>query len=199
MTNAFRIGVVFDTSYLMLVHQSEMFAPGNLIFDLDSSAIKNGEWTFYVPIEVQSEVRSHFESEKDSAARMARRSVAHLIETGCELPSLEGVRLFESHPELGADSNTDKRLIQFSIDLIDNGQLDFVLLATNDGGIEYDIASLKRNNISFINQQNQQDRGGTLRALSAAKNPDTGPLGCFGTLSIAALFLLVVAAIYALS
>lgn len=99
------------------------------------------EWTVYIADEVEREIRSHFGNEKDKEARKARRRVAELIERNAIRVTLSEYQLYLSDPRLGADSTVDKRLITFAYKLAESGKFDIVLLATNDGGIEYDIAS----------------------------------------------------------
>jgi hypothetical protein len=152
------VGVIYDTSYLMLprfvslkdvIEIMEFRPKGGPQFMLPTYEYRQGKELFsvteIVPLEVIAEIRRHFENdEKEQAARQARKRIATLIENGAEeveLPPLTDVTA--KGDVLGADSETDKRLIEYAkAKAKDSWNLSVV--ATDDGGILYDIVKLRK-------------------------------------------------------
>lgn len=111
------------------------------------------QFDVYVPLEVSEELAGHFDqdpapqSEQDKAARSGRKRLVQLVsQSGCREPRLSELELpevvFES--PLGADSPVDRNLIRLAVMLARNEKYRLVILATDDGGIMYDVAKLHR-------------------------------------------------------
>ena len=100
-----------------------------------------------VPLQVEEEVgRLLADAEKGESARRARGTVAELIEGGAvqvdvskRTLDLYGERV--SAGPLSCDSVTDKAIVGYALMMLD-GQWDIALIATNDGGIRYDVSRL---------------------------------------------------------
>jgi len=97
----------------------------------------------FIPSEVCKEIANHFSSaEKEQIARRARKFVASLLEQGVreiELHTLAKPHV-SGHP-LGADSPTDQLILGYAISLV-NSNYDFVIIASEDGGILFDAIQL---------------------------------------------------------
>ena len=145
-----RIGVIYDTSFLMLRDGVADLAfafedrGGNCTYTKNHFTIER-----IVPEEVIDEIAGHFKrSDKEQPARHARKVVAQLIQEGAREIALSAVPLRPIVPsKLGADSETDQCLIAYALHRLDQGgpdrwQVGFI--ATDDGGIMYDVVKLRQ-------------------------------------------------------
>lgn len=134
------IAVVYDTCFLM---HPKFWRPG----------VQDFKVVEFVPNEVAQEISRHIKDkvasdvEKRLRASDARQRVAELIDAGAEEPSLDNLEEPTSDPLLRADSPTDRKLLDFVQHLAQSGNFAFVFLATNDGGIMYDLAHLRKNGL----------------------------------------------------
>lgn len=96
-----------------------------------------------IPIEVTNEIYKHFSNpDKEMAARSARKKVAALIESGAKEVCLSGVDVSNAtNSVLGADSLTDRKQIAYALSMVEKSW-DLAIIATDDGGILYDIVKL---------------------------------------------------------
>jgi hypothetical protein len=132
------ICIVLDTSFLMLERTPTAW-------EWLRSCSKHDVSTVYsIPNIAVIEVARHFETEKDQPARVARKRIAQLVESSAKIENLDHVRPIERTDAMSADSDTDRRIISFALAKADEQQFACVLLATDDGGIMYDIARFRR-------------------------------------------------------
>jgi hypothetical protein len=135
------INIVLDTSFLMLEK-----TPG--VFEWLNSCHKRDLRTVYsIPDIVLNEVVNHFGTEKDSLARVARKRIAQLVEKSAEIENLDDLAPIERVDSLSADSETDRKIINYALTRSDDHRFVCVLLATDDGGIMYDVARYRRTGV----------------------------------------------------
>jgi hypothetical protein len=153
------IGIIYDTSYLMLNEKNtnirELVIVLNHIefrretkgwFSVNSERTKFSDHFCIeeiVPIEVANEIYKHFSNpDKEMVARSARKKVAALIESGAKEVCLSGVDVSNAtNSVLGADSQTDRKQIAYALSMVEKSW-DLAIIATDDGGILYDIVKL---------------------------------------------------------
>ncbi len=156
------VAVIYDTSYLMLEHPSRLLGVMSLkecvedhfhFFRVVDRKYGKPEYSRptdhftiseFVPLDVVKEVRKHFDDpEKMQAAKRARKIIARLIERGAAEINLEGICPASTGSSLGADSETDRRLLGLALSMVTNGW-SCAIVATDDGGILYDAVWLKK-------------------------------------------------------
>jgi hypothetical protein len=130
-----RAYVIYDTSWLMYprVLWTFDYLPAWVALRL------------IIPDEVKREIEKHFDNlDKEQVAKRARKNCAKLM-------SIEGYMEFEakdiphcpfSMRLLGADSKTDRKLIDLAWYLVDKDKECFVYVATLDGGVQAELAIL---------------------------------------------------------
>lgn len=100
----------------------------------------------FVPVEVEEEIRSLLQSkDAGAAAASARKKVARLVEKHSVIePILHEMKLseFDPDPSLGTESSTGRLLMAFAMSLRESRAYTFVIIATDDGGMMYDVAHL---------------------------------------------------------
>ena len=167
-----RIGIIYDTSFLML-HKAQ--SPQALL----TNDLWNGvrveyqpeqtSWLFpaqptyevfrwgelfefveIIPTEAETELSNLFaHPEKQKSARRARKDVVSMIRNGATEVSLaESCRdrqaFMTAKTSLGADSSTDRLILAYALSMIQNREWCAALVATDDGGILYDALKLQK-------------------------------------------------------
>jgi hypothetical protein len=130
-----RAYVIYDTSWLMnpRVLWNFDFLPGWVALRL------------LIPDEVKREIEKQIDSpEKEQVAKRARKNCAQFmgIEGYVEIETKDIPRCPFSMRHLGADSKTDRKLIDLAWHLVDKDKECFVYVATLDGGIQAELAIL---------------------------------------------------------
>jgi hypothetical protein len=157
-----RIGIVYDTSYLMngftVVPRSTRVADlvgGNPTDEEFKEFIRLVQ---YVPVEVQQEILTHLSvkgerhtvRQKGHAARKARGLLAELRDDPKAIyrfrePKLEA--LVDPHScitILGADSHVDRLVIAYALLLVEAKKHKAAFVATSDGGVVTEIVELRK-------------------------------------------------------
>jgi hypothetical protein len=143
-TRPLRLALIFDTSFLMLDKLPEHFLGFWEVIRhriLDVRVI--------LPPDVCNELHKHLSTDKSEPARVGRKRLAEMIESGVDIeePSFSEVVEFTSHSKLGADSPVDRKLIGYARSLALSNEVCGVVIATDDGGIMLDVARLNRDGI----------------------------------------------------
>jgi len=137
-THDLTVSIVLDTSFLMLKKMPD-------VWDKMNSWSQHGLTVrFLIPDIVIDEVVRHFGTDKDEPARIARKRIAQLTERLASIESLREVTPEDQFDAMSADSVTDRRIIAFAKKLGDSNENVCVLVATDDGGIMYDVARHRR-------------------------------------------------------
>lgn len=133
------IAVIWDTSAIM----SDSADP---IADVIEDSLYS--YTHFVPHEVKFELNSHFQNpEKHEAARRGRRFIAERLmrNTAYEEISLAAIaETQDTDSLLGPDSPTDKKLLAVALTMASSHNFNVVSVATQDGGILYEIERRRR-------------------------------------------------------
>ena len=123
---------------------------------LVSAEVKNTiEVREFLPVEVKEEIKRLLElpkndrmayQEKGRKARQARGQVARLLEERDLIEvGLRGIPPnYKGDKFLGADSHTDRLLVAFAISLIEKDGYFGAVIATDDGGIEVDVKTVRK-------------------------------------------------------
>ncbi|MGA2621107.1 MAG: hypothetical protein ABSF26_26075 [Thermoguttaceae bacterium] len=179
-----RVAIIYDTSFLM----SERYWDIQKYFEEMVERIGNWppseripralycgvDWTTFVPVEVKKEIRGHFENpDKERWAKAARKRLASLLAAGCKEIELSKEAEPVSYDDLlGADSDTDKRIVGFAQKLsYRTVKFGIVFVASDDGGILCDVAKMNRAKglnafgVTPDNEQNES-RKSVLSAIS---------------------------------
>ncbi len=130
-----RAYVIYDTSWLMYpkVLWTFDFIPGWVTLRL------------IIPDEVKREIERHFNTpEKEQVAKRARKNCAKIMGIAgyIEIDDRDIPRCPFSMRHLGADSRTDRKLIDLAWHLVDKDKECFVYVATLDGGMQAELAFL---------------------------------------------------------
>lgn len=138
LTRGIELCVVFDASFLML----ERMPPA---WDWLSTCANYDLLTAYsIPNTAVSDVARCFGTEKDKRARAARKRIAQLIEKSAEIEALDHISPIEIADAMSAESITDRQIINFALAKATQNNYMCVLLATDDGGMMYDVARFSR-------------------------------------------------------
>jgi len=143
-----KILIIFDTSSLMnkdlCLNVSFPFRYNYTITDLIIEPLELCELTMYIPKQVISELYNHFDNpDKVIKAKKARKLIIELKGMGAKEIDLSETPLYTSTSKIGADSKVDRQILGFAISKLEgDNKYDWVVVATEDGGIMYDIQEL---------------------------------------------------------
>jgi len=165
------LGVIYDTSYLMLDKCLDIKLLVGIAgcwkekrnwygrIDRESSdATRLISVVQVVPKPVAEEIRGHFkDEEKHKSARRARKRVASIVERGGLEIDVANVVPASSDAILGADSETDRRVIAYAIQMV-RTDWSAAVVATDDGGILYDMVKLRKDGIPVFGFANDRVR-----------------------------------------
>ena len=153
LSRSLRLCIVLDTSFLMLERTPD-------IWEWLSSCPRRGLETVYsIPSVVIAEVARHFGTDKDQPARVARKRIAQLVGKSAEIEQVDHIPSIERADAMSADSDADRQIISLASAKADDNQFLAVILATDDGGIMYDVAKLRRagKRITFVSKESTAD------------------------------------------
>lgn len=150
---------IFDTSDLM-INKTNHIVPSLYI---NEEAFKMSI-SYNIPTQVIRELSNHFkDSEKEIKARSGRKKINILKrDFGAEEVDISGVEPYKSSSVIGSDSLVDRQIVGYALKMLE-GDYQFVVIATEDGGIQYDIIELRKSGYKIYSSDEEEQLKSDIR------------------------------------